>query len=289
MIKVCHGTTEANNCTHLSMYDYFNNKINTLESELVDWKNRYYELKQQKDRELFDLGFDRNIWIDDGMVHWTFYHMNPHSQRIEDLWTTTSLSLPISQYEEISSNYQGEYYKNVRTADGDVFTSYQFDPFVLGSFSGQLSDIDADPRGIAKDIGKHKDELIIRNAIYASSQLLSYSKDIGQKARFAEETLTRGGGDCEDMAILIADFLTSLESTRDWEINFVLMDTDNPTNPKKANHVILHVDTGTFRTFIEPTTTVSNTDDLPYAADQAMDHWNGKGVSGWYEEVTRKG
>ena len=49
------------------------------------------------------------------------------------------------------------------------------------------------------------------------------------------------GGDCEDLAILIADILVSSKCTKDWTIQYVYMDADNPTSANDLNHVILYV------------------------------------------------
>lgn len=38
-----------------------------------------------------------------------------------------------------------------------------------------------------------------------------------------------------------------------WKVQLVYLDLDNPNNPKKINHLIVYVDTGTYKTYIETT------------------------------------
>ena len=79
------------------------------------------------------------------------------------------------------------------------------------------------------------------------SQLTVYDKDVDEfsEGRYALETLTRTGGDCEDLAILIGNMLYSSSYTKDWTIQYVYMDSDNPNNPKEPNllqtHLIIYV------------------------------------------------
>lgn len=289
-VKVCAGAPGylgPINCKSMSMYDYLNNQIKQLRDELKDLRSEYNKMKQQKTNELNDLSFERNIWIDNGRVYWNFYYLNHQATSQQNSFLEKTISLPISQYEDTVNDYIGEYRKDIRTSDGNKITSYRFDPFVQGKFTGHLDMFEQD---LTKPLSESysKDKAILVNALLMSNQLLSYSKDIGQKARFADETLIRGGGDCEDMAILIADILMSLESTKHWKISFVLMDTDNPTHPEKANHVLLWVDTGDGTWLVEPTNNVSSRQDVMWAVQNALERWEGKGVRGWSEEITRK-
>ncbi len=80
------------------------------------------------------------------------------------------------------------------------------------------------------------------------------------------------GGDCEDLAILIADVLVSSKCTKDWTIQYVYMDADNPTSANDLNHVILYVNDGTCRYYIEAT------------GDPSWDY-HPDGVYGWYFDV----
>ena len=57
-----------------------------------------------------------------------------------------------------------------------------------------------------------------------------YDKDVDERSegRFAVETFTRTGGDCEDLVILIADMLMSSSHTRNWTFEYIIIDNDNP-------------------------------------------------------------
>ncbi|MBI1658100.1 MAG: pentapeptide repeat-containing protein [Thaumarchaeota archaeon] len=106
------------------------------------------------------------------------------------------------------------------------------------------------------------------------SQLTVYDEDLHEysEGRYALETLTRGGGDCEDLVILVADMLMSSPHTRGWTFEYVYMDADNPTDPQTMNHVILAVNDGEYIHYIEATGSPS---------------WNyfPDGVTGWWFEV----
>ena len=69
------------------------------------------------------------------------------------------------------------------------------------------------------------------------------------------------------------------------------MDSDNPSRPENANHVILHVDTGEFKRYIEPTYSASFLEEALPSVQRAIERWGGGGTDmrGWWEEVTRKG
>ena len=107
------------------------------------------------------------------------------------------------------------------------------------------------------------------------SKLTIYSLDIQEDPRFAIETLVRGGGDCEDTVILIADMLRSSSHTKDWKIKLIYFDSDNPTNPQNINHVALSIDEGNGRYIIE--TTAKTIEDFTM--------WNNIDIIGWSLDV----
>ena len=104
---------------------------------------------------------------------------------------------------------------------------------------------------------------------YIVSQLTTYSFDIEETPKYPLETLLSGGGDCEDTSILVASMLKAVP--KNWKINLVYMDADNPSSPKEVNHIIVHVETDKENYYIE---TTSKEEMNPY----------GK-VVGWYLEV----
>jgi hypothetical protein len=103
-----------------------------------------------------------------------------------------------------------------------------------------------------------------------NNQLTTYSSELEDTPRYSLETLSEGGGDCEDKAILVASLLKSIP--KNWKISLVYMDSDNPTNPKTVNHVIVQVDTGDNKIFIETT-----------APEDGLNVYTN--VVGWYFEV----
>jgi hypothetical protein len=99
------------------------------------------------------------------------------------------------------------------------------------------------------------DDQFIYEVWHLVAELTTYNKDITNTNLLPYEVLTRGEGDCKDKAILIADMLRSSSHTANWDIHLVIMDSNNPTNPQTVNHMIVHVNTGTYQYPIEPTTT----------------------------------
>ena len=106
------------------------------------------------------------------------------------------------------------------------------------------------------------------------SQMTIYDEDLDleSEGRFAIETVHRGGGDCEDLVILIAELLKSSSHTKDWTIQYVFMDSKNIKNPKTVDHIALHVNDGVESYYIESTIDA----DLDYYPD---------GITGWYFDV----
>jgi hypothetical protein len=114
------------------------------------------------------------------------------------------------------------------------------------------------------------DDAFIREVWNIVTQLDTYSAEIGEKPRFPLETFLAGGGDCDDTAVLLASML--LAAPVKWKIQLVYMDIDHPTNPQTVNHVIVFVDTGIRKYFIETTT------------HEIMEPYT-NGVTGWYYDA----
>ena len=115
------------------------------------------------------------------------------------------------------------------------------------------------------------DDQFIYEVWHVVAELTTYNKDITNTNLLPYEVLTRGEGDCKDKAILIADMLRSSSHTANWDIHLVIMDSDSPSNPQKANHMIVAVNTGQTRYLIEGTTTPDV---------NGLDIWK-SGVQGW--------
>ena len=108
---------------------------------------------------------------------------------------------------------------------------------------------------------------------FITSQLTTYSTDIGEDPRWALETFTEAGGDCEDLVILIASMLKSSEHTDGWKIQMVYFDADNPLSKSDVDHVALYVETDEFATFVESTN-----------KEDGLQYWKGT-VNGWYFDL----
>lgn len=117
--------------------------------------------------------------------------------------------------------------------DGETVRVVSLDGFVKKSFTKVIDSVYDN---------SYDNSDFIWEVWYIVSQLTVYDEDIHEhsEGRYALETLTRGGGDCEDLTILIADMLMSSEHTDDWTIQYVVIDTDNPTDPQEIN-VTVHV------------------------------------------------
>jgi hypothetical protein len=174
-------------------------------------------------------------------------------------------SIPIQTYE---SQIQNTSYstQTIQYSDGTQHEIGNFTDHVKNSFINVIDDIYEN---------SYSNNDFIYEIWYIISQLTTYSADIGEHPRYALETLTRGGGDCEDTVILMADMLRSSSYTKDWDIQMIYFDSENPTHPKQVNHVALAVDTGEKIGIFE--TTTKNIDDL--------NAWNVNSVVGWYSDV----
>ncbi|MYB46655.1 MAG: hypothetical protein F4X71_02805 [Cenarchaeum sp. SB0662_bin_33] len=163
------------------------------------------------------------------------------------VWT-----LPISAYEDavfesrLKSTSMVLNPLRLSMDDGETISTIGLDGFVRGSFSNIIDDVYNN---------SYDNTDFIWEVWHIVSQLTVYDPDVHlhSEGRFATETFSRGGGDCEDLAILIADMLASSEHTVDWNIQYLYMDTDNPTDPQTVNHVMLHVDDGVHSYLIEAT------------------------------------
>ncbi|MEM4508589.1 MAG: hypothetical protein QXF37_07415 [Archaeoglobaceae archaeon] len=116
----------------------------------------------------------------------------------------------------------------------------------------------------------NSDEAFIQEVWYIATQLTVYHPELEEIPRFPIETLIGGGGDCEDIAILIASMLKAAQAN--YIVKIVYMDSENPSEPKKVNHAIVWVETPSgYKTFVDGTCKESIS---PFTE-----------VSGWYLEV----
>jgi hypothetical protein len=88
------------------------------------------------------------------------------------------------------------------------------------------------------------------------TQLSDYTPEIGETPRWPLETLVEGGGDCEDVTILIISIL--MASGEVDEVGMLYMDVNHPTDFHEANHVIVYVRVGENETIVDGTAPVMN-------------------------------
>ena len=175
-------------------------------------------------------------------------------------------SMPVAAYED--SIAEGRYHVRDKASpdlDGETLRVVSLDGFVRESFVNVIDGIYDNSHGSPD---------LVWEVWHVVSRLTVYDEDIHEHSggRYALETLTRGGGDCEDPVILVADMLTSSSHTDGRTIQFVIMDGDSPTDPQDIDRVILYVDDGEYAHYIEAT------------APPGWDYYP-EGVNGWYLDV----
>jgi hypothetical protein len=181
------------------------------------------------------------------------------------VWT-----IPVTSYEN-AVKADGYPTIKVQLETGETLTVGDFRPFVRTTFSGVIDNV----------YDNVYDKFENPNAFvfeiwYMVSQLTIYSLDIGEDPRYATETLVRGGGDCEDTVIFIADMIRSSSHTKDWKLQLVYFDSENPTNPQQLNHVALLIDDGDTAPYIIETT--AKTID-------GFTMWSTTPIVGWFLDV----
>ena len=182
--------------------------------------------------------------------------------------------MPIVTYEnqvkdsEALSTYNSESH-TLRLSSGDTVTVPAFEGFVVGSFDQVIDDVYENA---------HDNYDFVHEVWHIVSQMTVYDEDVdpSSEGRFALETFTRGGGDCEDLAILVADMLRSSSHTKSWEIQLVYMDSDHPRAPQDPNHVVVSVDYGDSPIIVEATGEPDMYGDSFHYPD---------GIRGWFYDV----
>jgi len=101
---------------------------------------------------------------------------------------------------------------------------------------------------------------------YMIGQLSNYASEDIETPRYSLETLLAGGGDCEDLSILLASMIKA--APVDWYVDLVYVDSENINNPQDPDHVVVYIDTGQDTFIVEST---SDQIMLPYT----------EGVTGW--------
>lgn len=235
--------------------DEMNTFAISLKRSLIESGSNLDILKQYTD----ELEEKNTITIYDNNIHWNF----KDSSNNQYYW-----QIPIETFEhrvKYNTDYDVRALSNTNT-DED-YTVPKLTPFVQKRFGNVIDQVWDN---------SDTDLKFVENVWVIVNHLTVYSSDIGEYPRYAEETLGRGGGDCEDLAILIADLILSSKHTQNWKLEFYLIDSDNPEKPQSVNHVILFIDDGINRYFVEPTATDEFT----------LFHWNDYTINGWNEPIT---
>ena len=200
--------------------------------------------------------------IENGYIVWDF----ADSKGNVYVW-----EMPIEIYEDlvVSSDTKWESDEHIvtfRYPDDHTTKHRLYDWIVEESFSDVIDEVYQNSSG-------NRD--FIWEVWFIVSQLTVYQEDVGvwSYGRHALETFTRQGGDCEDLAILVADMLKSSSYTNDWSIQLVHIDSKNPTNPQQVDHVIVRVHDGQQRYYVEAT------------ASQPSWNYYPEGVRGWSYDV----
>lgn len=174
---------------------------------------------------------------------------------------------PVETYRKLITAPEPANKLRLEKDDGSAIVVRDHTKFVDStSFKGIVDEVYANAGG--------SDRQFVYELWYITSQLTTYSVDIGEDPRWALETFTEAGGDCEDLVILIASMLKASSHTKDWKIQMVYFDLQNPRVAEQVNHVALYIETpGGFRTFVEST---DKSDGLGY--------WKGD-IVGWYFDL----
>jgi hypothetical protein len=106
----------------------------------------------------------------------------------------------------------------------------------------------------------------IHQVWYMIGQLSNYASEEIETPRYSLETLLAGGGDCEDLSILLASMIKA--APVDWYVDLVYVDRNNINDPQVPNHVVVYINTGQETFIVEAT---DDQDMLPYD----------EGVTGW--------
>lgn len=236
--------------------------LRTKYNDFLKISDEFYEASRDNYEQMnqYVEGLERRsvITIYDQTIHWSFQDGSGNGYN----W-----HIPIQTFEhyvKYNTNYDVRGLSNTET--DEQYTVAKYEPFVKKRFGNVIGDV-------WENSATNAD--FVYNVWFIVNQLTAYSTDIGEYPRYAEETLGRGGGDCEDLAILIADLILSSKHTENWDVRFYLIDSENPENPREVNHVILYIDDGSGGYLLEPTATTW----------EGALQWNDYAIRGWEEQL----
>jgi hypothetical protein len=236
-----------------------NNSPLTLEESLENASKRVIEAENkinEQNKKIVN-AVKPQVVINKGIVEMTLFD----SKNNKYFWT-----MPVSTYDAFVK-WDEDPTTTMEFDSGKIIRVGDFRPFVGTNFSNVIDDV--------YDNLENYDNFVLE-ILYMVSTLTIYSLDIGEDPRFAIETLVRGEGDCEDTVILFADMIRSSSHTKDWKLQLVYFDSDNPTNPQQINHVALLIDDGDTAPYIIETT-AKTIDDFTM--------WSTTPIVGWFLDV----
>jgi hypothetical protein len=186
-------------------------------------------------------------------IKWTFHDSKGNSYH----W-----QMPIDTYRLIVESPQPQDMLHLKKNDGTTIIVRDHTKFVDNwSFRNVVDQVYANSKN---------DKDFLYELWYITSEMTTYTADIGEQPRWALETFTDAGGDCEGTAILIASMIKSSSHSKDWEVQMVFFDLDHPYKAENVNHVALYVKTKDFSTYVESTD-----------KKDGLNFWQGK-IAGWY-------
>ena len=237
----------------------WNNNSSNLEESLENASKRVIEAENkinEQNKKIVN-AVKPQVVINKGIVEMTLFD----SKNNKYFWT-----MPVSTYDAFVK-WDEDPTTTMEFDSGKIIRVGDFRPFVGTNFSNVIDDV--------YDNLENYDNFVLE-ILYMVSTLTIYSLDIGEDPRFAIETLVRGEGDCEDTVILFADMIRSSSHTKDWKLQLVYFDSDNPTNPQQINHVALLIDNGNQKPYIIETT-AKTIDDFTM--------WSTTPIVGWFLDV----
>ena len=182
--------------------------------------------------------------------------------------------MPMSSYDALVAKPLPQKYINLQFANGTTVQELDYTQFVGHDFSKSIDQI-YDNSG--------SDDQFVYEVWYIVSQMTTYSLDLTNGNLWPLQVMTRAGGDCKDLSILIADMIRSSSHTANWEVKLVYMDYNNPSNPKTINHMIVEVNTGKKLYKIEATG--KDPQGFHYWKDNGFHYWDDKNIIGWQYDV----
>jgi hypothetical protein len=141
------------------------------------------------------------------------------------------------EVKEFLSKFTSEKYLLLKTPEGESFRVMNFAPFVSPEFFMHV--ISPQPA---------EREVIIKKFQNITAQLSSYSPEIEETPKLPGETLLEGGGDCEDLTILLASMLKAAGL----KVSLIYFNAQTPNIFAKPNHVAVLVEDGK-EMLVEPT------------------------------------